>query len=185
VDVLFKDVFSDSTSGWGQISDEAGSTGYLDGVYHISVNLPGHKIWSNPGLSFTDTTITVEASKVDGPDDNFFGIICRYQDPKNYYFFIISSDGYYGIGRMIGGEQSLIGLESMHFSRDIQQGVDSNLLRADCVGDSLGFYINDNFIIRRRDTSFASGDIGLIAGTFEEAGVEIQFKNLLVRSPQD
>ena len=34
-----------------------------------------------------------------GPDDNDFGIICRYIDDNQFYYAIISSDGYYGIVR--------------------------------------------------------------------------------------
>jgi hypothetical protein len=184
-DVLFQDNFSDNASGWSQVNSDVGSVGYVDGVYRIQINLPTHEIWSNPGLDFTDTMISVEATKVDGSDDNFFGILCRFQDSDNYYFFVISSDGFYGIGRRLDGVQELIGLDSMQFSKEIKQGAVSNMLRADCVGDKLGFYVNDNLLMERSDTSFISGDVGLIVGTFEAAGTEIQFDHLTVRSPKD
>ena len=182
-DVLFQDDFSDRSSGWNQVSGTAGITDYVDGAYRVLIHLPSYEIWSNPGLDFSDTIITVEATKVDGPDDNYFGIICRYQDQKNFNFFIISSDGYYGIARMLDGEQELIGLESMNYSKNINQGAATNLLRADCGGKRLDFYVNDVLLMEENDTAFTSGDVGLIAGTFDTAGADIHFDHIMVKAP--
>jgi hypothetical protein len=33
------------------------------------------------------------------------------------------------------------------------------------------------------DTSFTSGDVGLIAGTYEEAGTDVLFDNFVVTKP--
>ena len=88
-DILFQDDFSDSSSGWDDYSSEEGSTEYSNGVYRIYVNAASSDYWANPGLSFKDTVTTVDATKVGGPDDNDFGLLCRYQDIDNYYFFII------------------------------------------------------------------------------------------------
>ena len=57
--------------------------------------------WANPGSeSFIDTRIEVDATKNGGPDDNDFGIICRYTAAESFYYAIISSDGYYSIMKM-------------------------------------------------------------------------------------
>ena len=111
--VLFKDDFSDTSSGWDRVDVADGITDYADGVYRILVNTDSTDVWANPGLNFDDTTIVVEATKVGGPDDNDFGVICRYEDESNFYFFIISSDGYYGVGKVINGEQILLGEEEL------------------------------------------------------------------------
>jgi hypothetical protein len=182
-DILFKDDFSDPSSGWDQVSEDEGITDYGDGVYRIMINTDNTDIWANPGLNFSDTVIEVDARKVGGPDDNDFGIICRYQDLSNFYFFIVSSDGFYGIAKMVDGEQVLLGLENMEYSEAINQGNSNNKLRADCVGKNLVLHINGQKLMEVTDSQYTSGDAGLIAGTFDVPGTEIHFDNFAVRKP--
>ena len=118
-DVIFQDDFSDTSSGWDRVDLPEGITDYTDGVYRIFVNTDNTDYWANPGLSFTDAIIEVEATKVGGPDDNDFGLICRHQNTENFYIFLISSDGFFGILRVINGEQELLSMDEMEFSEAI------------------------------------------------------------------
>jgi hypothetical protein len=181
--VLFQDDFADPTSGWDQISEENGITDYADGAYRIFVNTIGTDVWANPGLSFGDVRVEADATKVGGDDNNDFGVICRYQGPENYYFLIISSDGYYGIGKVSGGQQQLIGMESMPPSEAILQSNATNRLRADCIGSKLSLYANGEFLAQVEDSQFSSGDVGLLAGTLESPGTDIRFDNFVVSKP--
>lgn len=181
--ILFQDDFSDPSSGWDQVNVEDGLTDYIDGAYRIYVNAINTDIWSNPGLDFTDTQIEVEATKVGGDDNNDFGVICRYQDLNNFYFLIISSDGYYGVGKVVDGDQQLIGDESMPPSEIIKQADATNIIRADCVGNKLSIYVNGVKLAEYEDTDFTSGDVGLLAGSFENPGTDIHFENFKVFKP--
>ena len=182
--VLFQDDFSSPDSGWDRVQVKDGTTDYTgDGAYRILVNTPNSDIWANPGLNFTDVRIEVDATKVGGPDDNDFGVICRYQDVDNFYFFIISSDGYYAIGKVVQGEQALLSGDSMAPSDAILQGAATNHLRADCVGSQLAFFVNGAPLDQVQDATFSQGDVGLMAGTFDEAGTEILFDNFIVLQP--
>jgi hypothetical protein len=182
-DVLFSDDFSDTSSGWDRVNVSEGITDYADGVYRIFVNTDNTDYWANPGLNFTDTIIEVEATKVDGPDDNDFGLICRHQNTENFYIFIISSDGYYGILRVINGEQNLLGISEMAFSEAIKTGNETNIIRADCIGSALTLYANGTQLITIDDSSLESGDVGLLAGSFDTPGTDIHFDNYVVRQP--
>jgi len=181
--VLFQDDFSDPTSGWDQINEVEGITDYSNGVYRILVNTDNTDVWANPGLSFSDTVTQVEATKVGGPDDNDLGLICRYQDESNFYFFIISSDGFYGIAKVLNGEQELVGLENMEYSEAINQGNATNRLQAECVGQTLTLYVNDQQVFQTTDAQFSGGDVGLIAGTFDVACTDVHFDNFVVSQP--
>lgn len=181
--VLFQDDFSNSSSGWDRVNLEDGVTDYANGIYRMFVSDSDTDIWANPGLNFTDVQIEVDATKIGGDDNNDFGIICRYTDTENFYFLIISSDGYYGIGKVIDGEQGLIGSESMPPSEVISKGNAENHLRADCVGNTLSLYVNGEQLASYDDPDLTSGDVGLIAGTFEVPGTEIHFDNFMVLKP--
>jgi hypothetical protein len=181
--VLFVDDFSDTSSGWDRVDVEEGITDYGDGVYRIFVNTDNTDQWANPGQDFTDTTIEVEATKVGGPDDNDFGVICRYDDTENFYFFIISSDGFYATGRVIDGTQELLSDSDMMENDAIYIGNVTNNIQVDCVGSRLTFSVNGTQLVAVEDTAFSSGDVGLIAGTFDTPGADIYFDNFVVREP--
>lgn len=182
--VLFQDDFSDPSSGWDRVNQPEGITDYEDGAYRIFVNTINTDIWANPGLDFGDVRLQVEATKVGGNDNNDFGVICRYQNADNYYFFILSSDGYYGIGKVKDGVQQLIGVDAMPPSEAINQGDATNHLQVDCIGPKLSLFANDEFLAQYEDPDFTSGDVGLIAGTSPEApGTDVFFDNFQVLKP--
>ena len=182
-DVLFQDNFSDPSSGWARTQENDYSTDYASDTYAIYVGVDNLSVWSTPGLDLADARIEVSASKVGGPDDNNFGVICRYQDADNFYFLAISSDGTYAISKRQAGEWSLLGADEWLFSEAIFQGESSNTIRADCVGDTLTLYVNDQLLAEAQDADFVSGDVGLLAGSFDTAGVDILFDDFSVRQP--
>jgi hypothetical protein len=181
--ILFQDDFSDTSSGWDRVNVSEGITDYVDGQYRIFVNTTGTDVWANPGLSFTDVIVEVDAAKMTGPDDNDFGLICRSQDVENFYQFIISSDGYYGIAKVVGGTQELIGETDLLPDDAIKQGNVTNRIQAKCIGSKLTLSVNGTQVASFDDTAFTSGDVGLFAGTFSEAGTDVHFDNFVVMKP--
>jgi hypothetical protein len=181
--LLFQDDFSKPDSGWDSLQNEDGVTDYQNGQYRILVNTTNTDIWANPGLNFTNTTIEVDATKAGGDDNNDLGVICRYKDGENFYFFVISSDGYYGIGKVKDGQQVLVGMESMPPTDAVKQGNATNHIQADCDGSTLRLVVNGELLAETTDTDFTSGDAGLLAGSFENPGTDILFDNFVVREP--
>ncbi len=183
-DILYEDDFSDPKSGWDSVTDVDGTNDYYDGGYRILVNKANWFFWSNPGKKFTDLVIDVDATKIGGPDDNDFGVVCRYQDNENFYYFAVSSDGYFGISKFIDGTEALIGMESLMFDDTlVNLGNATNHISASCVGSKLSLSINGTSAVEVADSDLSSGDIGLIAGSYSEEGVDILFDNLVVRKP--
>ena len=181
--VLFSDDFSDPDSGWPRVQQDDGVTDYDNGQYRIFVDQSRHDYWAYPGRSFTDVQVEADATKIGGPDDNDFGLVCRYQDTENFYAFLISSDGFYAILKYSGGSSETLGSDSWPPSEAINQGAATNHLRADCIGDSLTLYANGQQLHAVSDSAFSSGDVGLIAGTFDEPGADIAFDDFVVRQP--
>ena len=181
--ILFKDDFFDPTSGWPRAVSAYGSEDYVAGRYLILVNSPRYNLWAVPGRTFTDVRVEVDATPLAGPEANRIGIVCRYRNPQNYYFFVISSDGYYTIGKTLDGTTSLLGQDMMAFSNVILQGKGPNHIRFDCIGASLAGYINGQALAGTSDADLESGDAGLVAGTFDTGGVAIAFTNFRVIKP--
>ena len=181
--LLFQDDFSDPKSGWDRLTNEDGITDYYNGQYRILVNTTNTDVWANPGLNFTNTIIDVDATKAGGDDNNDLGVICRYKDSNNFYFFVISSDGYYGIGKFKDGQQVLVGMESMPPTDVVRQGNATNHIQAECNGSTLRLVVNGQQLAETSDSDFTSGDAGLLAGSFENPGTDILFDNFIVQEP--
>jgi len=179
---LFADDFSDPASGWDSFSNNEGVTDYADGSYKIGVNSESLFFWANPYQNFSDVAIEVIATKSSGGDDVQFGIICRHQDTENFYALVITADGYAAIRkRLQGGELTYIA--EWAESPVINQGSATNLLRAECVGDRLALFANGVLLLEVFDSDLQTGDVGLLAGTFSEAQVEVLFDNFVVTAP--
>jgi hypothetical protein len=182
--VLFQDDFSDPDSGWDRSAFEGGETDYYQDGYRIMVANEFAYVWANPYQDFTDVSVTVDAVKIGGADDNEFGIICRNPDLENFYVAVISSDGFYGfLKRVDGGTPELLNMENMPPSDAINQGTESNTIRLDCVGETLTLYVNGVMVASTTDSALASGDVGLYAGSFSVPGTDILFDNFVVRQP--
>jgi hypothetical protein len=182
-DVLFQDDFSRSISGWDQHHDATYDADYRQGMYAIQVHGTDTDVWSTVGLHFDDVKVQVEASKIDGPDNNIYGVLCRYQDARNFYFFVISSDGYAGIGVNKDGRRRLLSGEALLPSAAVRQGQAGNVIRADCIGFNLRLYVNGVLVAEAQAAEWPTGDVGLIAGTYDRSGLEVWYDNFSVVEP--
>lgn len=135
--VLFKDAFTENSGGWKIHEDSLSYAGYQMGGFRLWADVPNYQFWSVPGLNFRDAQVVARARVLGGPDDNMYGLLCRYQDESNYYALVIGADGYYGIFKNLDGEQSLIDQQHMDFSEQINRGENENKLQAVCHNDRL------------------------------------------------
>jgi hypothetical protein len=181
---ILEEDFEDPESGWDVYNEGDTLALYLGGEYRLGVFEENYVTWGNPGsaLDLADFEIEVDARQVEGPLDNNFGFLLRYQPgDEAFYWFQISSDGYYSVSRMEGDDW--LELVTWETSDAIQQGLDaSNQIKVSCVGDSYAFYANGEHLVTFNDSALTGGSIGLAAGTFQEAGVVVHFDNLTVRA---
>lgn len=179
---LFADDFSSTGSGWDRNSGDPGTTDYFEDEYRILVNETDYYLWANPKKTFSDVRIEVDLHAVEDKGGDM-GVICRYTDEQNFYFMRITSDGYYGISKMVNGQETLLGNDQLISSDRIQTGTETNHLRVDCVGNQLSLYVNGDIVADVSDADLSSGDVGLIAGTFEQPGNDVRFDNFQVFRP--
>lgn len=184
---LLQDDFNGNQScGWSEYNRSGAVVSIGDGVMNISTSTPGQIFWTNPGRDFSDVIVTVQARQTGGPNDNAYGVICRYQDERNFYLFLISGDGYYMIGKYETGQSTIQYLTESNefvFSDVINQGVATNQIRASCVGDVLSLSVNGIPLLTVNDQSFSGGDVGLGASTFQPGTAVIQFDDFRVLAP--
>jgi hypothetical protein len=180
--VLFQDDFARPISGWDRFRSAEGTMDYNAAGYRMLVNSLDTNFWSTPHKNFADVRMEVDVGKLGGPDENRIGLLCRFTG-NDYYFFLISSDGFYGAGIYMGGQAVLLGQSEMQASGNIKKGLAVNHLRADCAGDKLVFYVNGFQLVNVQDARLKSGDVGLLAGTFAQPSVDVIFDNFVVLKP--
>ena len=180
--LIYADDFSDVDSGWDVAFENDTEAEYANGEYRLAVYRPDYVVWGNPSMAplFGDIRVEVDARHVEGPIDNNFGVLVRYQDDTDdYIWFQISSDGYYSVDLREGGEW--VTLVSWEESDAIRQGEGAtNHLTVEAIGNQYSFYANDAYLVDLAADPFLVGNIGLAAGAFDEPGIVIHFDNVEV-----
>ena len=179
-EVIFQDDFSDQSTGWEKVNSPYELKGYSADGYLISVKTPNSRAWSVADLPLTDTEIQVQTQKMSGPEDTNFGLICRYRNKDNFYSFLISSDGYYGIMKVENGVETLLGSDQFTYSEQINRGDAINQIAVICIGNELSLSVNDLLLRTVEDTSFPTGKVGMIVETRTEGDAAVIFSDFSV-----
>jgi hypothetical protein len=174
----------DEPGDWGT-GEDAYSIGVIsDGVYDFTVLENDIARWASAGRNFSDGVYELEATPVEGPLDNGYGLIFR-ADPEagDFYLFKVSADGYVWIGRYKGGAEEVTIIGDHWFeSPAVLRGLDvTNVLRVQAEAGNMIFYVNEQEVGRVTDTTFASGDVGVLVQTLGGGGVRVLFDNLSVQ----
>ncbi|HZK16851.1 MAG: hypothetical protein WDA04_04185 [Anaerolineaceae bacterium] len=177
---IFADDFSDASSGWEVFDNSLTSANYVEGSYRISLLQKNKEKWVLANQDFGDVAIEVDATYMGGTADNSFGVVCKFQDIKQYYAVVISSDGAYMIQKRVGGSYQRLTGEYFQLSEQIKPGTMVNRLRVECGQDYLALYVNKELINRVEDNSYTQGDVGLIVTTYGEPGLTVSFDNFEV-----
>jgi len=184
--VLYQDDFAADAGNWLLESDLDASASYADGQLHLSITTPNLVAWAElQDRTFDDFVLEIDATQVDGPDNNSYGVVFRIKNPSAYYRFDISGDGYYALTRRDedeGGRWTWI-TEDWLESAAIHRGASTNKIKIVAQGSHLVFYVNGQQIAEADDSAYRSGAIGLNAGSFHEPGVTIAFDNLTIQKP--
>lgn len=182
--IFFSDDFSSPPNGWGTVVDTGGAILFEYEGLVLNVLSPNSLVWSVNEARYRDTRVDVDAVLLDGPVNDNFGVICRYVDHQNFYGFLVTHDGYYGIFKLVNGQMVMTSEnKNLDFSEAIRQGGVVNHISAECNENILKLTVNDTLLAEVQDSSFSEGQIGLIAGAYANAGVKVLFDNLEVSQP--
>ena len=181
---ILEDTFQNNDLGWDAYTGQEGSSGIENGAYKIQVLAPFTEIWANPKSDMiipADVIVEVQALN-GGSKDNYYGLICRYVDAANFYFLVISADGYYGIGKVRDGAHKLVNRTEMP-PTEVYDGEVINNIRAECTGTRLALFVNGTLLDVQNDADLPQGGVGLIAGSYED-DITVFFENFSVYTPQ-
>ena len=178
---LFEDDFSTADGGWYIGEEDGNSIKNQTVVLEFFVQKASWLIWTETSKVYaSDVVIGVDALLWDGGPTNNYGVMCRYQDADNFYSVSIANDGYVEILKYVGGEATLLYGEM----EPLVLEAGPNHLTVSCIGNTIALYLNHSFIVSVEDSSLSDGDVGLIAGTYDEPPVTIRFDNFSAWEPR-
>lgn len=135
-------------------------------------------------VEYTDFIMEADATPVNGPDNNAYGVVLRYGlESDEFYAFIISGDGYYAFTVDGSNHTDPEFLTEWTESPAINKGVQTNHIKVAAIGSSIKYYVNDQLLGEVQDARFSAGTIGFFAGTVDEGGLTVSFDNLKISKP--
>lgn len=114
---------------------------------------------------------------------DYGGILFRAVDSidSHYYLFRVSKDGSYMLKRYIDGTDNDAVVMDTGFAQAYHSGYgQKNRLAVVADGDRLTLYINEHDIVTVSDAAYAHGQIGVLAGSEQQAPAEAAFSNVRV-----
>ncbi|MCZ2113824.1 MAG: hypothetical protein LC131_08315 [Anaerolineae bacterium] len=174
----------DNAGNWGTGEDAYSIGAVVNGVYDFKVLENDISRWVSAGKSFSDGIYEVEATPVEGPLDNGYGLIFRANpEAGDFYLFKVSADGYVWIGRYANGAEAATIIGDHWFeSPAVLRGLNAtNKLKVQAEAGNLIFYVNDQEVGRVTDNTLTKGDVGMLVQTLGGGGVRVLFDNLSVK----
>jgi hypothetical protein len=182
--VLFHDNFATKKNGWSEYSDSYYTLAYVKGGYRIFIDTDGGQTTWLDNINYKDINVAVDVKYVDGPQDGRFGVTCRVKKNSGFYGFEFSPDGWYAIEKYTSGDDKSTSDVLAEGSMDTSNLSKDTIfhLRGDCIGHTLTLYMNDEALLQVTDSSYASGGIGMSAGTGAsgDPGIDVLFSNYSV-----
>jgi hypothetical protein len=158
-------------------SDEDVRRTFAAGTYRVRVDVSETIGWSELESEASDFYAEVATYHLDGPLDNELGMLFRYADDDNFYFFAVTSDGYYRLDQQVDGEW--VTVIDWQASDAINTGEGSyNLVGLLTEGTSVTLLVNDTVLESVTIDSGPGAGLALGVGTFDDGGVEIAFEDL-------
>ena len=169
----FTDNFLDPSSGWPVQTGGQNGWWYANQHYYISVGSINTQAVVTPGYSLGDGYIMASGQVTQDQPHAYYGVVCRYQDADNYYFFEIGYDGDYRVGMRLNGQWMQLNSSAPKTSGAIRYGY--NQVAGHCYGNQLSLYVNDTLVDTVYDNTFAYGQIGLCASTGDFPGMTVEY----------
>jgi len=180
-DVTFSDEFRRDNGEWFTESDDDVAYEYAGRTLHIIVNSENRLGWTFNStideLAAVDYLVEVDVEQVAGPDDAELGLIFRFVDEENFYFFAVSNLGTYSLWKLVDNEwEALLDWTETDALQTDAEAI--NRLSVLTEGSQITLLANDVALAQVEDDTFATGSVGLMVGTFDEIGVDVAFDNL-------
>jgi len=180
---LAAESFESSCGLFKRVSTPGYTDAIVDGAFSVQVNEPETTHVALAGGDYDDVVISVDTTQPLLPAiDGSWGAVCRYSDADNYYGFQLQSDGTHRIYAVVDGTAS--DLSPFESSEAILTGpsAENNVVVA-CIDQTLSLTVNGEVVASAEDSTFSSGQVGLLVATGLSTPVNVQFDDFVLTGP--
>ena len=166
--IIYQDALDGSTK--SQWTDDSNCF-FGSGGYHINAGF----ICYAPSDKVGNAVTTASTKQISGPITYFYGLVVRRVSKGNYYEFQVDANGKWRFGKVVNGTSTdIVGQTA---STAIKTGLNQlNTLSVQAQGSHFVFSVNGTQIGAADDSTFTSGDTGLIGND----GIEVVFSSLSI-----
>ena len=181
--VLFKDDFTNPSSGWSRAKNQNYTLEYKDGNYHMLIQNDGQVVFSDH--QYTNASVEVDVQETTGPSDGLIGISCRAIQAKGWYTFEFDQNGDYGIYKYDSSGNNPEALAEGTLNPNTVNQNDINHIEGVCDNDTLTMLLNNQVLAQVQDSTYTKGGVGMIirTGSSGDGGIDVLFSHLLVKGP--
>jgi hypothetical protein len=166
--LIYQDALDGSTK--SQWTDDSNCF-FGSGGYHINAGF----ICYAPADKVGNAVTSVSTKQISGPITYFYGLVVRRVSKGNYYEFQVDSNGKWRFGKVVNGTSTDIVAQTANAA--IKTGLNQvNTLSVQAQGSHFVFSVNGTQLGSSDDSTFTSGDTGLIGND----GIEVVFTNLSI-----
>lgn len=157
------DSFDVVTGDWAETQQSNFNLAQGDSSFTIEIFKEHFTAWSlYDDLILGDVIILTTAMRT-SEGQGAYGIVFRYQDVNNFYYFRLDDDGYFEIGKRVEGE--FVPLSGPTFTEAILKNGEYNKLALIVAGDIFHAFINLEEVATVIDGEFDSGQLGMMASS--------------------
>lgn len=179
--VLDDPLRTNDTNHWTEYTSTKGNCLFTDASYHAITQLKDRNMpCFAQATDFRNFTYQIQMTIIKG---EFGGIIFRAADAAHfkYYRFVIDENRHYSLtmfGDSTGEHDQLLRTGSSSFIKpDLNQ---SNLLAVVAHSNDFSLYINNLYITSVSDSTYRSGQIGVVGGNYVVGTTDVMFRNARV-----
>jgi hypothetical protein len=172
---IFEDGFSKNENNWREASDMY----FKEGAYHIYNNEIGKLSFRK----FQDKTMAYRNIEViavfnEGLSNQGYGVLFGALDIDNGYMFLIAAEGYYSMGKLVGGSYST--LINWTYNENIRKKARNNI-KIDFSSDQVSIFLNNVRIVNEFYSIPTDGG----AGFYSAKGVHSSFELLRIKDHKE
>ena len=154
---------------------------YYDDGFTMYIQEPMVTGYVTKELITNNMVIDVTTTYTAGTESNFYGLVTRYTDNENFYYFMISNTGYYSIGKKVDGETTtLLPAETMQTSTINTSRGETNHILVMCDGNQFFLYVNDELISSVEDSTLEGYGFGFAVISGNEKGTSVSFDDVTI-----
>jgi len=176
-DVIFHDDYSTHNSIWRQYKKNANGSQITNGVYKISSTDNDALRWFGAQLFINykkNFSIEAKMKQTAGPTNQGYGIMWGSKGWEYSYYFIVSSSGYYNVGKYYNS--TFREIKTWTASDAINGMNEYNTLKIEKTDRSIVFYINNKAVFTSRFAPF----YGQMQGFYLQSDIDVSVDHMTI-----